>query len=101
MDIATRWQAPIALFDKMRRAALIDLLRAECGDASADNCATIKKKADLAVNVSGRLASHWLPAPMQIGAFDQPERDELDDPEADAFGGEDAESEDMEADEMA
>ena len=98
VDIATRWQAPIALFDKMRRAALIDLLRAECGDASADNCATIKKKADLAVNVSGRLASHWLPAPMQIGAFDQPERDERDDPEADAFDGE---GEDMEADEMA
>ncbi|WP_343545618.1 ParB/RepB/Spo0J family partition protein [Sphingomonas paucimobilis] len=100
VDIASRWQAPIALFDKMRRAALIDLLRAECGDASADNCATIKKKADLAVNVSGRLAAHWLPAPMQIGAFDQPERDELDDPEADAFDGEGGESEDMEADEM-
>ena len=49
--------------------------------------------------MSGRLAAHWLPAPMQIGAFDQPERDELDDPEADAF--DDAESEDMEADEMA
>lgn len=98
VDIATRWQAPVALFDKMRRAALIDLLRAECGDASADNCATIKKKADLAVNVSGRLASHWLPAPMQIGAFDQPERDERDDPEADGFDGD---GEDMEADEIA
>jgi len=32
VNIAARWQAPIALFDKMRRAALIDLLRAECGD---------------------------------------------------------------------
>ena len=48
--------------------------------------------------MSGRLASHWLPAPMQIGAFDQPERNERDDPEADAFDGE---GEDMEADEMA
>ncbi|MBX8846552.1 ParB N-terminal domain-containing protein [Sphingomonas melonis] len=101
VDIAARWQAPIALFDKMRRAALIDLLRAECGDPSADNCASIKKKADLAVNVSGRLAAGWLPAPMQIGAFDQPERDELDGPEADDFDGEGAEGEDMEADEMA
>ncbi|MGA1810692.1 ParB/RepB/Spo0J family partition protein [Sphingobium salicis] len=92
VDIAARWQAPIALFDKMRRAALIDLLRAECGDASADNCATIKKKADLAVNVSGRLASHWLPAPMQIGAFDQPEAEPGDfDSDIDGEGLEDEE----------
>jgi ParB family chromosome partitioning protein len=101
VDIAARWTAPIALFDKMRRAALIDLLRAECGDPSADNCASIKKKADLAVNVSGRLAAGWLPAPMQIGAFDQPERDERDDAEAFDDDAEASEGEDMEADEMA
>ena len=71
VDIASRWTAPIALFDKMRRAALIDVLRDEVGAASADNCATIKKKADLAVNVSERLPAGWLPAPMKIGAFDQ------------------------------
>ena len=75
VDIASRWTAPIALFDKMRRAALIDVLRDEVGAASADNCATIKKKADLAVNVSGRLPAGWLPAPMQIGAFEQAEED--------------------------
>ena len=101
VDIASRWTAPIALFDKMRRAALIDLLRAECGDPSADNCASIKKKADLAVNVSGRLAAGWLPAPMQIGAFDRPERDEQDDPGAFDDNAEAGEGEDMEADEMA
>ncbi len=101
VDIASRWQAPIAVFDKMRRAALIDLLRAECGGASAENCATIKKKADLAVNVSGRLAAGWLPAPMQIGAFDQPEDNEQVDP--DTFEGEPegGEGEDMEVDMMA
>ena len=100
VDIAARWQAPIALFDKMRRAALIDLLRAECGDPSADNCASIKKKADLAVNVSGRLAAGWLPAPMQIGAFDQQEQEQ---DEGDAIDGdlEGSEAEDMEADKMA
>jgi ParB family chromosome partitioning protein len=70
VDIATRWTAPIALFDKMRRAALITLLTDEVGTASAENCATIKKKADLAVNVSGRLPAGWLPDPMKIGAFD-------------------------------
>ena len=62
----------------MRRAALIDLLRAECGDPSAENCATIKKKADLAVNVSERLPAHWLPAPMRIGAFDRAENEHED-----------------------
>jgi hypothetical protein len=54
---------------------MIDLLREECGASSAENCATIKKKGDLAVNVSGRLPGGWLPAPMKIGAFDQPEAD--------------------------
>ena len=78
VDIAARWSAPIGLFDKMRRAAMIDLLRDEVGAPSAENCATIKKKADLAVNVSERLPAHWLPAPMKIGAFDQPERDAED-----------------------
>lgn len=75
VDIAARWSAPIGLFDKMRRAAMIDLLRDEVGAPSAENCATIKKKTDLAVNVSERLPADWLPAPMKIGAFDQPERD--------------------------
>lgn len=78
VDIAARWSAPIGLFDKMRRAAMIDLLREEVGASSAENCASIKKKADLAVNVSGRLPANWLPAPMKIGAFDQPEHDPVD-----------------------
>src|SRR3546814_20032289 len=78
VDIAARWTAPIALFDKMRRAAMIDLLREECGASSAENCPTIKKKGDLAVNVSGRLPGGWLPAPMKLGAFDQPKPDPED-----------------------
>ncbi len=99
VDIAARWTAPIGLFDKMRRAALIDLLRDEVGAASAENCATIKKKADLAVNVSERLPTGWLPAPMMIGAFDRSEADpDGFDPEADA---DDIEHEDMMDDQMA
>ena len=82
VDIAERWSAPIALFDRMKRASLVSLLRQEVGDASADNCATIKKKADLAVNVSGRLSNKWLPEPMRIGAFDQPEKPESHEAEA-------------------
>lgn len=82
VEIADRWSAPIALFDRMKRAALVSLLREEVGDASADNCATIKKKADLAANVSGRLPGNWLPAPMRIGAFDQSEEPEVEDMDA-------------------
>ncbi|WP_343764247.1 chromosome partitioning protein ParB, partial [Sphingomonas molluscorum] len=100
VDIAARWSAPIAFFDKMRRAAMIDLLRDEVGAPSAENCATIKKKADLAVNVSERLSARWLPAPMQIGAFDQPDADtEGFDPDMD--GNEDMESGVFADDEMA
>lgn len=96
VDIAARWSAPIGLFDKMRRAALIDLLRVEVGKPSAENCSTIKKKADLAVNVSERLPAGWLPAPMQIGAFDRIERDE-----ADSFEDDEIEQDYIDADEMA
>jgi ParB family chromosome partitioning protein len=99
VDIAARWSAPIALFDKMRRAAMIELLREEVGAPSAENCASIKKKADLAVNVSERLPANWLPAPMQIGAFDRPERNPEDfSPDMEAEG---LDSENMTDDEMA
>lgn len=101
VDIAARWSAPIGLFDKMRRAAMIDLLHEECGAPSADNCASIKKKADLAVNVSGRLPGNWLPAPMKIGAFDQPERNPGDyDPDMDGDGIEGVEDDQTADDEM-
>jgi ParB family chromosome partitioning protein len=99
VDIAARWSAPIGLFDKMRRAALIDVLREEVGAPSAENCATIKKKADLAVNVSERLSARWLPAPMRIGAFDRAEREPEDfDADMDEDG---VEQEDMTDEEMA
>jgi ParB family chromosome partitioning protein len=96
VDISDRWSAPIAVFDRMKRASLITLLRDEVGEASADNCATIKKKSDLAVNVSGRLPGKWLPEPMRIGAFDKPESDEDE-------GGDDLENidADEDADELA
>lgn len=99
VDIAARWSAPIGLFDKMRRAALIDLLRDEVGAPSAENCASIKKKADLAVNVSERLPAGWLPAPMQIGAFDRAEH-EPEDFAAD-MDEDGTEQEDMTDEEMA
>ena len=99
VDIATRWTAPIAMFDKMRRAALIDLLREEVGAPSAENCATIKKKSDLAVNVSERLPAHWLPGPMRIGAFDRAEH-EHEDFEAD-MDEDGSEQEDMADEETA
>src|SRR3546814_4402735 len=94
-----RWAAPIGLFDKMRRAAMIDLLREEAGAPSAENCATIKKKADLAVNVSERLPADWLPAPMRIGAFDRAEC-EPEDFDAD-MDEHDSEQESMTDEEMA
>ena len=80
---------------------MIDLLRDEVGAPSAENCATIKKKAGLAVNVSERLPANWLPAPMKIGAFDQPERDPEDiDADMDRDSSEDM-ADEMTDDEMA
>lgn len=95
VDVASRWTAPIGLFDRMKRAGLVALLRQERGDPSADNCASIKKKADLAVNVHARLDGDWLPEPMRVGAFDRPEPTRREDFDAEAF--EEAEREDIEA----
>jgi ParB family chromosome partitioning protein len=89
VDVAARWSAPIAVFDRMKRPALITLLREQVGDASADNCATIKKKSDLAVNVSERLPARWIPAPMIVGAFDKIEADDADQIDADQIESED------------
>src|SRR3546814_18848977 len=68
-------------------------------DWSSDVCSSDLKKGDLAVNVSGRLPGGWLPAPMKIGAFDQPEADPEDfDTDMDGDGIED---DDMERGEFA
>src|SRR3546814_13089155 len=69
VDVSSRWTAPIAVFDRMKRPALITLLREQVGDASASNCATLTKKAALAVIVSERLPANCLPAPMIVGAL--------------------------------
>lgn len=82
--MAERWKAPIAVFDKMTRASLLTVLREEVGEASAENCATIKKKADLAVNVSERLPARWLPAPMIVGAFERAAPSTMDEQEDEA-----------------
>lgn len=102
VNIAGRWTAPIALFDRMKRAGLVALLRQEKGGPSADNCASIKKKADLAVNVHARLDGDWLPAPMKIGAFDRTESDPEDfDADTDGEGIEDMADDEVTDDEMA
>src|SRR3546814_11923190 len=67
VDIAARWTAPIARCDKMRRVATNDLLREECGASSAENCATITKKGESAVNEWGRRTGGGLPATRKIG----------------------------------
>ena len=71
--MAERWQAPIGFFERLRKPAMLTLLRDEISPAAAENCAKMKK-GELAVEVTARLTGgEWLPAPLHIGAFDTEE----------------------------
>jgi ParB family transcriptional regulator, chromosome partitioning protein len=72
-EMAEKWQAPIGFFERLRKPAMLTLLRDEISPAAAENCAKMKK-GELAVEVTARLTGGaWLPAPLHIGAFDTDE----------------------------
>ena len=74
---------PIGFFERLRKPAMLTLLRDEISPAAAENCAKMKK-GDLAAEVTARLVGgEWLPAPLHIGAFDTktPVRDSDDEEE--------------------
>ena len=83
LAMAEKWQAPIGFFERLRKPAMLALLRDEISPAAAENCAKMKK-GDLAAEVTTRLTGgEWLPAPLHIGAFDTqaPVRDSDDEEE--------------------
>jgi ParB family chromosome partitioning protein len=65
IDMAGKWRPGDAFFARMTKAALLDLLREECGEDAANNCRKLPKSA-LAEETARRLGEkNWLP-PMLI-----------------------------------
>jgi len=81
VNVADKWEAPLAFYDKLRKPVLLELLADNFGSAAAENCAKLKK-ADLAAEVAQRMSGRgWLPAPLAITAI-MAEESESDTPES-------------------
>lgn len=61
IDMVAKWRPDAAFYGRMTKAALLDLLSEQCGEAAAENCRKLTK-ADLADEVTQRLPNKgWLP----------------------------------------
>jgi len=61
IDMATKWRPDAAFFGRMTKAALLDLLSEQCGEAAAGNCRKLAK-AELADETTQRLSNKgWFP----------------------------------------
>ena len=90
VDIAAKWQAPIAFFERLKKPVILKIMAEELGQAAADNCAKMKK-GDLVLAAAERLAGRgWLPQPLRI-----------EEPEPEADTGASDELPDFEQDEAA
>ena len=63
LDLAALWTPGVETFGRIRKGGLLAILRDQCGDAAADNCAKMKGE-DLARSIGERLPHGWLPNPM-------------------------------------
>ena len=72
LDIAAKWESPVAFFDRLTKPVILKILAEELGQAAAGNCAKMKK-GELAIAAAERLAGRgWLPLPLGI-AVAEPE----------------------------
>ncbi|OBX17918.1 hypothetical protein A9995_14055 [Erythrobacter sp. QSSC1-22B] len=80
-DMAEKWEAPLAFYEKLRKPVLLKLLEENVGEGAAENCAKMTK-ADLAAEVAQRMSGRgWIPAPLAIAAM-QADEPEAERPEA-------------------
>lgn len=72
VDMARCWQASASFFARLSKPVMFKLLAEHCGEATAENCAKLKK-ADLAAVCAERLAeTDYLPPVLQLGCDKQP-----------------------------
>jgi ParB family transcriptional regulator, chromosome partitioning protein len=65
VDMTSKWEAPVAFFDRLKKPVILKILSQEFGQDAADNCAKLKKH-DLAQAAATRMAGRaWLPTPLK------------------------------------
>lgn len=67
IDMHAKWQPSVGFFQRISKPVLLKILKEQCGEAAAENCARLKKS-DLAVEMAERLAGKdWLPTALMVG----------------------------------
>ena len=66
VDMVSKWQAPVAFYDRLKKPVIAKIMTAVLGKAAADNCAKMKK-GELAAAAAERMAGRgWLPPALVI-----------------------------------
>ncbi len=66
LDMVSKWQAPVAFYDRLKKPVIAKIMTEALGKAAADNCAKMKK-AELAAAAAERMAGRgWLPPALVI-----------------------------------
>ena len=66
VDMVSKWQAPLAFYDRLKKPVIARIMTEVLGKAAADNCAKMKK-GDLAAAAAERMAGRgWLPPALVI-----------------------------------
>jgi ParB family transcriptional regulator, chromosome partitioning protein len=95
VDMVSKWQAPVAFYDRLKKPVIAKIMTEVLGKAAADNCAKMKK-GELATAAAERMAGKgWLPPALVIA---EPEPEAEDEPAPFEDGeGDDEEFEEAEA----
>ena len=92
IDMVSKWQAPVAFYDRLKKPVIAKIMTEVLGKAAADNCAKMKK-GDLAAAAAERMAGRgWLP-PALVIAEPEPEAEDEPAPFADSDGEDEEEFE--------
>lgn len=74
VDMKATWQLSVGFFESVSKRTLLKILREQCRDSVADNCASMKK-VDLALAMADRLAGKdWLPPALEFEAESEPQK---------------------------
>ena len=100
VDIVSKWQAPVAFYDRLKKPVIAKIMTEVLGKPAADNCAKMKK-GELAAAAAERMSGRgWLPPALVIAepsvevAAERPVFDDVEE-------GEDGEAVEYEEEEAA
>jgi ParB family transcriptional regulator, chromosome partitioning protein len=100
VDMVSKWQAPVAFYDRLKKPVIAKIMTEVLGKAAADNCAKMKK-GDLAAAAAERMVGRgWLPPALVVA--EPPVEVALERPMFGEYGGDgDDEAAEFEEDDAA